>query len=31
MRLYPWIARLIILAALALGSLGGGWKWEFVP
>jgi hypothetical protein len=32
MRPYPWIVRLTILAALALGSgFGGGWKWDSLP
>jgi hypothetical protein len=31
MRLYHWIARLTIFAALAAASFGGGWKWEVFP
>jgi hypothetical protein len=28
MQLYYWIARLTVLAAVVLASLGGGWKWD---
>ena len=31
MQLYYWIARLSVLAAVALASLGGGWKWDGIP
>ena len=31
MRLYYWIARLSVLAAAGLASIGGGWKWECIP
>jgi hypothetical protein len=31
MRPNPWIARVSVFAALVLASIGGGWKWEFMP
>ena len=31
MQLYYWIARLTVLAAVAVASLGGGWKWDCIP